>query len=288
MELRVLRYFLAVVDEGSVTRASAAVRIAQPSLSRQLRQLEHALGVQLFVRARGRMRLSPAGRQFLPYARDLVARADGAIAAMREPLAMRSVGLTVVAHHTTVTDVIAPFLTTLGADALKVTVREGASSSVFRTVLSGDADLGVALGPPPGELASRAIGTFSVWAQVPPGHRWADRGRIAIEDLVSEPLIMLTPEHGTRRLFDQAVNEARLKYRMVAEAIVSEVVQTLAAGTLGVAVVSDDERYGLHSMAIETGGRDLRFELHAAWDPTHFAAATIEAWAEDLARYTSR
>lgn len=86
-----------------------------------------------------------------------------------------------------------------------------------------------------------------------------------IEDLVSEPRVLVT-----------------------AEAIVSEVVQTLAAGSLGVAVVSDDERYGLHGMAIVTAGQDLRFELYAAWDPTHFAAATIATWAENLARFTSR
>jgi DNA-binding transcriptional LysR family regulator len=286
VELRVVRYFLAVVDEGSVTRAAAAVRVAQPSLSRQLRQLEDTLGLQLFVRGRGRMRLSPAGRQFLPYARDLIARSEAAIAAMREPLATRSVSLTVVAHHTTVADVIAPFLTTLGPEALKVTVHAAPSFSVFKAVLSGDADLGVAMGPPPGELESRAIGTFSVWAQIPLEHRWADRSSVTIEELVSEPLVLLTPEHGTRRLFDQAVNDAALKYRMVAEAVVSEVVQTLAAGALGVAVVSDDQRYGLHSMAIETAGHDLRFELFAAWDPTHFAAPTIADWAERLARFT--
>lgn len=287
VELRVVRYFLAVVDEGSVTRAAAAVRVAQPSLSRQVRQLEDTLGLQLFVRGRGRMRLSPAGRQFLPYARDLIARADGAIAAMREPLATRSVSLTVVSHHTTVADVIAPFLTTLGAEALKVTVHVAPSFAVFKAVLSGDADLGMAMGPPPGELASRAIGSFSVWAQVPPDHRWAGRPRVTIEELVAEPLVLPTPAHGTRRLFDQAVNDAGLKYRMVAEAVVSEVVQALAAGSLGIAVVSDDERYGLHSMAIETGGRDLRFELYAAWDPTHFAAETIGAWAERLAAFTA-
>lgn len=288
MELRVIRYFLAVVDEGSVTQAAAAVRVAQPSLSRQLRQLEDTLGTPLFVRGRGRMRLSPAGRQFLPYARDLVARADGAIAVMREPLETRSVSLTVVAHHTTVADVIAPFLAALGPEALKVTVHVAPSAAVFKAVLSGNADLGVAMGPPPGELESTAIGTFSVWAQVPAGHRWAGRSRIAIEALVSEPLVLLTLEHGTRRLFDQAVNDAGLKYRMVAEAVVSEVVQTLAAGSHGVAVVSNDERYGLHGLAIETAGRDLRFELYAAWDPTHFAAATIAEWAERLASFTTQ
>jgi DNA-binding transcriptional LysR family regulator len=288
MELRVVRYFLAVVDEGSVTRAAAAVRVAQPSLSRQLRQLEDDLGQQLFVRGRGRMRLSPAGRRFLPYARDLVARADAAVAAMREPLAMRPVSLTVIAHHTTVADVIVPLLSTLGADALKVTVREAPTSAVFKAVLSGDADLGVAVGPPPGELESVPIGTFTVWAQVPAGHPWAGRERIRLDELVAEPLVMLTPEHGTRRLFDQAVTGAGLKYRMVTEVTVSEVAQAFAAGSLGVVVVSDDARYGLHAMPIDVGGSDLRFQLFAAWDPTHFAAATIAAWAERLARSTTR
>ena len=169
-----------------------------------------------------------------------------------------------------------------------MTVGVAPSPAVFKAVLSGDADLGVAMGPPPGELESRAIGSFSVWAQVPPGHDWASRSQVAIEDLVAEPLVLLTPEHGTRRLFDQAVNEAGLKYRMAAEAVVSEIVQTLAAGSLGVAVVSDDERYGLRSLAIDTAGHDLRFELYAAWDPTHFAAATIERWADGLERFTAR
>lgn len=287
MELRVVRYFLAVVDEGSATRAAAVVRVAQPSLSRQLRQLEDTLGLRLFDRSRGRLRLSPAGRQFLPYARDLVARADAAIAAMRAPTTMRSVSLTVVAPHTTVADLIAPFLATLGPEALRVTVREAPSFDVFKAVLSGDVDLGVALGPPPGELESRTIGSFAVWAQIPAGHRWDGRTKVSIAELVDEPLVVLAPEHGTRRLFDQAVASAGLKYRMVAEAMLSEVVQTLAAGKFGVAIVSDDERYGLHRLAIDVGGQDLHFQLFAAWDPTHFAADTIAAWAEGLARFTA-
>ena len=287
MELRVIRYFLAVVDEGSVTRAAAAVRVAQPSLSRQLRQLEETLGRRLFDRTQGRLRLTPAGHQFVPYARDLVARADAAIATMREPLTTRSVSLTLVSHHTTVADVIAPFLATLGRDALKVTVREAPSIQAFRQVRSGDADLAVALGPAPGELDSVAIGTFAIWAQVAPDHPWAGRERVPIAELVTEPLILLSPEHGTRRIFDQAVADSGLRYRMITEAPLSEVVQTLAAGQLGVAVVSDDDRYGLQRMAISVDGRDLVFVLYAAWDPTHFAAATIAAWADELATFTA-
>jgi DNA-binding transcriptional LysR family regulator len=287
MELRVVRYFLAVVDEGSITRGATAVRIAQPSLSRQLRGLESDLGLRLFDRAGGRLRLTPAGRRFLPYARDLVARSDAAVAAMREPAETRSVSLTVVAPHVTITDVIAPYLATLGRDALKVTVHEAPSFSVFKTVLAGDADLGVAFGPAPGELAACPIGEFGVWAQLPPAHRMAGRDKITLDELVAEPLVLLDPDTGTRRLFDSVVNAAGLTYRMVTEAALSEVVQTLAVGGLGVAVVSDDARYGLRSLAIDVGGRDLRFTLFAAWDSTHFAASTIAAWAQRLGRFTA-
>ncbi len=68
MELRTLGYFVAVADTGTVSAAAARVHITQPALSRQIRQLEHELGIDLFVRSSGRLTLSAAGRTFLPHA----------------------------------------------------------------------------------------------------------------------------------------------------------------------------------------------------------------------------
>src|SRR3954447_3083893 len=287
MEIRVLRYFLAVVDEASITRASAAVRVAQPSLSRQIRGLEASLGRALFDRSEGRLRLTPAGRQLVPYARDLVTRADAAAAAMNDLEAVRGTSLTLVAPHITIVDVIAPYLATLGSAALRVTVRDAPSLAVFRTLRSGDADLGVSVGPPPGQLASLPVSSFSIFAQVAAGHRWSDVARIPLADLVEEPLVLVTEEHGTRRVFDQAVARAGLKYQAVGETDVSAVAQTLAAGAQGVAVVSDDARYGLHSMTIDDAGETLSIPIVAAWDATHFAAPMLEAWARGLAEFTA-
>ena len=287
MEIRLLRYFLAVVDEASLTRASAVVRVAQPSLSRQIRGLESTVGTPLFDRADGRMRLTPAGRQLVPMARDLVARADAATAAMRDLEGSRGQGLSVVAPHITIVDVIAPYLATLGTDALKVSVRDAPSLVVFRIIRSGDADLGVSVGPPPGELASLPLARFSILAQVPAGHRWHGRDRIRLEELVEEPLVPVTAAHGTRRRFDEAVAAAGLKYHAVAEADLSAVAQTLAAGGAGVAIVSDDARYGLWSMTIEAAGETLAIPIVAAWEGSHFAAPMIEAWARGLADYTA-
>jgi DNA-binding transcriptional LysR family regulator len=287
MELRLLRYFLAVVDEGSITRASAVLRVAQPSLSRQIRGLEASIGRDLFDRADGRLRLAPAGRQFVPLARDLVTRADAALAAMRDLEATRAASLSVVAPNITIVDVIAPYLATIGLDALKVTVRDAPSLAVFRIIRSGDADLGVSVGPPPGELASLPLARFAILAQVPPGHRWHGRASISLTELVEEPLVLVTAEHGTRRVFDQTVAAAGLKYHAIGEADLSAVAQTLAAGGAGVAIVSDDARYELHSMTIEADGATMFIPIVAAWEATHFAAPMIEAFARSLASYTA-
>jgi DNA-binding transcriptional LysR family regulator len=287
MEIRLLRYFLAVVDEASITRAAAVVRVAQPSLSRQIRGLEASLGHALFDRSEGRLRLTPAGRQLVPLARDLVARADAAAAAMRDLEGSRGQSLSVVAPHVTIADVIAPYLATLGLDALKVTVRDAPSLAVFRIIRSGDADLGVSVGPPPGELASLPVARFAIFAQVPAGHRWRSRRRVTLRELVTEPLVLLSEEHGTRRVFDQAVAAAGLKYHAVGEAGLSAVAQTLAVGGAGVAIVSDDARYGLRSMTIDAAGNTLSIPIVAAWETSHFAAPMIEDWARRLAEFTA-
>jgi DNA-binding transcriptional LysR family regulator len=73
MELRHLRYFVAVVEAGSVSRAAARLRLTQPALSRQIRDLEAGLGVRLFDRIGRRMELTAEGEDLLRRSRDLLA-----------------------------------------------------------------------------------------------------------------------------------------------------------------------------------------------------------------------
>ena len=87
MELRHLRYFVAVAEEENVSRAAARLHVSQPGVSRQVRDLEDELGFALFARTGKSVRLTPAGKIFFAEARDLLARADAAVEKARAGLA---------------------------------------------------------------------------------------------------------------------------------------------------------------------------------------------------------
>ena len=287
MELRHLRYFVAVAEAGSITRAATVVRVAQPSLSRQLRQLEEDLGERLLDRSGRRARLTPAGEVFLPLARDLVGRADRAVSLMHGLAAPDQITLRLLAPETTVADVIAPFLARLPAAAPMIDVREALPARVHEEVLSGVADLGVTSVPPPRAVTSRLLVHFPVWAYVNADHRWARRRTVTIDELATERLLVTGSDHGTRRQLDAAMSDAGLAYGVAAETNVPQVAQALAAAGRGVAVVSDDARYGLHGLRIRPAGGplELRLPLFAAWDANHYAAAVIDDLVGDLRDY---
>src|SRR5438093_3376892 len=83
MELRHLRYFVAVAAHGSFNRAAEILHLTQPPLSRQVKDLEEELGVPLFVRGSNEVKLTEAGELFYEEAREVLARADDAVRRVR-------------------------------------------------------------------------------------------------------------------------------------------------------------------------------------------------------------
>jgi DNA-binding transcriptional LysR family regulator len=284
MELRHVRYFLAVVDAGSVTAACPLVHVTQPSLSRQLRLFERDLGITLFTRSGGRLVLSAAGRQFVPVARDLARRVDATAEAAATLAAGRLQHIRIAAPGTTFTDVLAPFLATLDPDDPLPAVSEQHPQRIYATLRSG-ADLAIATELPPAGLAFQPLAVLPIWAYVPPEHDWAARGSITVAELVNKTLLLLTGDYSPRRVLDQAVDQARLTYSSILEFGTPQVAQAVAAAGRGIAVVSEDPRFGLQPLDIIGTRGALNIKLYAAWDREHHAAVAIAALARRLSDY---
>lgn len=279
MELRTLRYFVAVADSGSVSAAAQAVHVTQPALSRQVRALERELRVALFARRGGRLELTAAGRQFVPVARDLVHRAEAARAAAEAFAAGRLVHLTIAATTTTLTDVIAPFLATFGPDDPLPTVREVSGPDAALELLHRGADLAVITQAPPPVWSARALAVLPLFAYVRADHPWAEHTAVDLHELATQTLVVLDPSFRPRQLLREALAGEGIAPPGYVECGNPQVAQALAAAGRGIAVVSDDPRFGLRGLRITTAGGGPRIHLHGAWDPAHHAAPALAALA---------
>lgn len=285
IDLRLLRYFVATADEGSATRAAARLHVTQPVLSRQLRQLEQQAGLHLFERDGRRLRLTRAAEEFLPKARELLRSAESLEEAAHALASGRVERLHIAVPTTTLTDVLAPFVATLEPQDPVPLLRSIDPRGAVAAIAAG-ADLAIVHRPPPRSLASRPLAVLPLLAYVRAEDPWAQRGRVGLADLLDRTLVLMSPDFRPRELLDAAVDAAGLAYGEVLECTNAQVAQALAAADRGVAVVSDDPRFGLVPLTIDTpADGPLRIRLYAAWDPRHHAAAVLADLADRLAAF---
>jgi LysR family hca operon transcriptional activator len=196
MELRHLRYFIAVADELSFTRAAQRLHTAQPSLSQQIRNLEDEVGTPLFERTRRKVELTDAGKVFLAEARLVVAQADRAVARARQVgqgRATVTIGF-VPAAEIRVFPVILPRLR-LRFPEVNVELRSLPTAEQEDALLRGDIDVAFmrrpVLSP---ELLSEVVLTEPLVVVLPSGHPLAKQKRIAPAQLSGEPFISTHPQ----------------------------------------------------------------------------------------------
>lgn len=275
MQLRHVEYFVATVDEGSVSGAARVLHVTQPALSRQLRQLENELGVTLFDRESGRLSLNRTGRELLPAARHLLAASAALGDTARYLRSGRVDRLTIAAPTVTLTDVLSPFVATMGSADPVVDVRSADGESPAQMLAAG-ADLAIGTARPPKPYASRVLAVLPIWAYAPADHAWADRGSVSLIELLDEPLVVLPPDFTSREALDTAIRTEGGSVGAMVEAGNGTIAQALAAAGRGVAVVSDDPRFDLHGLAVDLpNGQPLSVKLTASWDSRSVAARTM-------------
>ena len=203
MELRHLRYFVAVAEEGSITRAAGRLNIQQPPLGQQLRLLEAELGVQLFDRAPKRITLNAAGMVFLMEAREVLARAQKAIEHVQrfdqgETGTLR-VGFTSSASlHSLTPHVLGRFRQAY--PWVGIAVEESETYELALALQSGRIDLSFShvATKGPGDLASSVLAKEGMVLAMPVQHPFAQEGSgpLDIHRLAGERLVVYRRPEG--------------------------------------------------------------------------------------------
>lgn len=193
MELRHLRYFIAVAEEGSLTLAAEKrLHTAQPSLSRQIRDLEHEVGVQLISRSVHGIELTAAARAFLDHARLAVTQAEAAKEAARRAGQPIKPTLALGFLSGTEMDLLPKAMRILQDELPNIEVKLSSDYSprLANALLNGRLDVAF-MRPEPhaGGLVYRLVRTEPLIVVFPSDHRFAAREAIRLREIKGEPFI---------------------------------------------------------------------------------------------------
>ncbi len=293
MELRHLRYFLAVADELHFGRAAARLHISQPPLSQQIRQLEEELGFELLARTRRRVRLTEAGRAFREDARALLDRlAQATLSAQR--VARGETGALAVGFVASATYAILPRLYRRFHErhpAVSLTLSEMSTAEQVEALRAGQIQVGLAR-PPIGDdsLAQEVLREEPLALALPARHRLAARRAIPLRALADEPFVLFPrqPRPGWVDVVQAACRAAGFRPLVAQEVLELSAAVTLVAAGVGVTLVPES------AQALRLAGvayRPLRppapttqlVALHRAEDPRPTVARFLEV-AREVAR----
>lgn len=274
MELRQLRYFVAVAEQGNFTRAAARLHLAQPGLSAQIKQLEQELGQQLLDRSARSVSLTPVGQAVFPLARaalDAAAQISDTVDEFSGLLRGHvRVGLIagVADEGIDIVRVLADFHR--DHPQIGISLTEDTSESMVGALRRGELDIGLlsvgSTDPDPAIGVETVYDTPVVAAVATDAPGFGDR--VTLAELCTHPLISLPPGSGIRGVLERACAAAGLRPDVAFEAGVRPpVLMKLAAHGLGVAVVPPIEAVaaadlGVRLIDIEP---ELRGRLVLAW-----------------------
>lgn len=206
MELRHLRYFVAVAEQEHFGRAAKRLGVSQSPLSRQIAQLEEEVGVELFTPDGRGIRLTDAGTVFLEGARATLATADRSVADAREAAAGNAGTLTIgyengSAYAGVLPNVMSEFRRRhprVRLELIPLSSGEQWASIRHRKVAAGFCYYVPSDDP---ELRSRVLLRDRIAVLLPQGHRLADRKTVRVRDLKDENLLWF-PRHENPQLYD--------------------------------------------------------------------------------------
>ena len=248
MNFQQLRSVRETVRQGfNLTEVANMLYTSQPGVSRQIRELEDELGVEIFVRAGKRLTgLTGPGEALLPIVERMLLEADNLKRAGDEFAAKKEGKLVIAATHSQARYALPPVVRDFRAQYpdVQLHLQQGSPTQVARLLLSGEADLGVAT-----EALASFDGLVTLpcyrWSHsvvVPKAHalaRFADEpGQLTLEQLAEHPIITYEPGYTGRAHIDEAFAREGLSPNVVLSAMDADVIKTYVALDMGVGIVA--------------------------------------------------
>ncbi len=256
--IRQLQIFEAAARTLSFSRAAEVLRLTQPAVSMQIRQLEHFAGVALFERTGRRLRITDAGEELVQHARAVLRALDAADEAFDGLKGLRGgrVRLAVVSTAKYFAPrLIARFLA--AHPGVRIELEVDNRDATIRTLAANEADLAL-MGRPPGELDLVAT-PFAEHPHViiaPPGHPLAGAGPVDVEALAGETFLVREVGSGTRIFMERYVQKSGVAVRVGMEMPSNETIKQAVMAGLGLSFIS------LHTITLELAAGALAL-VHA-------------------------
>lgn len=212
MDLRLVEYFVAVIDHGGITKAAQALYVAQPSLSQAIRTLERQLGVELFDRSGRQLALTADGQSFAVAARRILADVEGAKAKVHSVRDLVTGRLTITAVSTLSVDPLPELTSRLQEQHPGVLVNvldPGSSAGVISQVRQGQAELGLTDLP----IRSDSLRTQELWEQeialvLPPSLAAELPDPVPLAAIATIPLVMEFSDASGRAFINDTLDQA--------------------------------------------------------------------------------
>lgn len=249
MELRHLRYFVAAAEELNISRAAARLRLSQPPLSRQIRDLEQEIGTPLFDRRYKRLKLTSAGAYFLPEAREILSHATRA-ARLAKAAGTGQTGQITIAFLSPLGGMFLPRIIQSFRrkfPLVDIDLREMVPRQQLEALVDHHIDLGFL---PKSEIESTSDVAFEPLMEVQlrlaiaPGHRLARQRRIPLKKLEQEKFVIFkrSAAPATHDFILQACRSAGFEPHIVKQSDRAQSILDLVAAGTGIAIVPEHFR----------------------------------------------
>jgi LysR family transcriptional regulator, transcription activator of glutamate synthase operon len=272
MDLRQLRYLVALAEELNFTRAAANEHIAQPALSQQIRRLEDELGLALVERTTRHVALTEAGGLLVVRARRILAELEAAQAELEAVRGIDVGHVTIGAMHTMGPVDLSLALATFHERHPNVglTVREASSEEMAEMLRVDELDL--AFLSVTERVESHGLGLHQLVSEelvvlLPPDHALGAKRQVRMADLAQEPFISFRAGARLRELLFAAARDADFEPRVMLESNESQRIRRLVSRGLGVAILprSDAIGPGADVVVATLAGPMLRRDITLAW-----------------------